>query len=256
MKSKLLVLLLAVATIFTSCLETVQEITIRPDGSGEVSTTGNLGPMLEMIKAMGQMPPDVKEKMGGKAIDTTIQLSSFTDSLKDLSDTDRKLLAAGTFNLKLNLDTDEFVTRNNIPFKSFDEITKIEQLSAQMLDKGLTKALDSKDGKEGALEDDDMPSVNMIGYYSTTYSKNVIERKVDKTKYAGVENDEGLKAVKELSGMGINPTSTLVINLPRPAKKVEGKNATLSEDKKKVTIKSDVESFLADGSALEFRIEY
>ncbi|WP_028787053.1 hypothetical protein [Terrimonas ferruginea] len=255
MKSKLFVLLVAVATFFTSCLEVVQEVNIKPDGSGDVSTYSNLGPMLEMVKAMGQMPPDLKDKMGGKAIDTIIQLKSLTDSLKDLSDADRKLLANGTFNLKLNLDTDEFSTRNNIPFKSLTDINRLEQLSATMMDKGLTSALD-KGKKEGEGEEDDMPSVNLTAYYTTTYGKNLIERKLDKTKYAGVDNDEGLKAVKEMSSLGVNPTTSLVINLPRAAKKVEGKNATLSEDKKKVTIKGDVESFLNDGSAMEFRIEY
>jgi hypothetical protein len=254
MKSKLFVLLVAVATVFTSCLETVQEVTIRPDGTGEVSTSSNLGPMLEMLKSMGQMPPDVKEKMGGKAIDTTIQLSEITDGVKDLAEADRKLLTGGTFNLKLNLDNDEFRTRNNIPFKSLADISKLEQLSAKMLDKGMTQALDNEGKGESA--DEDMPTINMTEYYSTTYGKNLIERKLDKAKYATAEDNEGVKAVKEMSSLGINPTSTLVINLPRPAKKAEGKNVTLSDDKKKVTIKGDVESFLADGSALEFRIEY
>lgn len=253
MKSKLFVLLMAVTTFFTSCLEVVQEVNIKADGSGDVNTYSNMGPMLEMLKAMGQVPADLKEKMGGKAVDTTIQLSSITDGIKDLADADRKLLASGTFNLKFNLDTDELNTRNNIPFKSLTDINKLEQLSAQMMDKGLTQALDK--GNEDQA-DEDMPSVNMTQYYTTTYGKNLIERKLDNTKYAGVDNDEGLKAVKELSSLGVNPTTTLVINLPRAAKKAEGKNVTLSEDKKKVTIKGDVESFLNDGSAMEFRIEY
>jgi hypothetical protein len=255
MKSKLFVLLVAVATFFTSCLEVVQEVTIKPDGSGDISTYSNLGPMLEMVKAMGQMPPDLKEKMGGKAIDTTIQLSAMTDSVKDLTEADRKLLANGTFNLKLNLDTDEFSTRNNIPFKTLADVNRLEQLSAKVMDKGLTQAMDKGD-KEGQSEEEDMPSVNLTEYYTTTYSKNLIERKLDKAKYAGVDSDEGLKAAKEMSSLGVNPATSLVINLPRAAKKVEGKNATLSEDKKKVTIKGDVESFLNDGSAMEFRIEY
>ena len=45
-------------------------------------------------------------------------------------------------------------------------------------------------------------------------------------------------------------------NLPKPAKKAEGKNVKLSEDKKKVTITTSAEDFFEDVSKLEFRIEY
>lgn len=55
--------------------------------------------------------------------------------------------------------------------------------------------------------------------------------------------------------MGIG-NSTLIINLPKPAKKTEGKNVKLSDDKKKVTITSSAEDFFDDAAGLEFKIEY
>ena len=59
-----------------------------------------------------------------------------------------------------------------------------------------------------------------------------------------------------MSGMGSPITVNYVINLPRPAKKVEGKAAKLSEDKQKVTVSVTSDDFFDDPSKFEYRIEY
>ena len=56
--------------------------------------------------------------------------------------------------------------------------------------------------------------------------------------------------------MGIPVGVTCIINLPKPAEKVEGKNVTLSDDKKKVTIKADLDDLFNDPEKLEFKIKY
>jgi hypothetical protein len=79
---------------------------------------------------------------------------------------------------------------------------------------------------------------------------------LNKEKYAGVETDETMKGLKEISGMGMPMNNTTIINLPRAAKKVEGKNAKLSDDKKKLSIVASTEDFFDDATKLEFRVEY
>ena len=56
--------------------------------------------------------------------------------------------------------------------------------------------------------------------------------------------------------MGLSMKANYVINLPRPAKTVEGKGIKLSEDKKTITISSDLDDFFDDPSKLEYKIEY
>ena len=75
------------------------------------------------------------------------------------------------------------------------------------------------------------------------FTDDKIERTINKEKYAKAEADEYLQGIKQASAMGIPVTSTLIINLPRPAEKVEGANAKLSEDKKKLTVKVDIDDF-------------
>jgi hypothetical protein len=47
-----------------------------------------------------------------------------------------------------------------------------------------------------------------------------------------------------------------VINLPRPASKVEGKGLKLSEDKRKVTLSVDIDDFFDEPEKLQYVIEY
>ncbi len=65
-----------------------------------------------------------------------------------------------------------------------------------------------------------------------------------------------MQSLKEMAGQGMPMNTTLIYNLPKPAKKAEGKNVKLSEDKKKVTITSSVDDFFDDVTKLEFKIEY
>jgi hypothetical protein len=104
---------------------------------------------------------------------------------------------------------------------------------------------------------EDMPTPTSIeDYFTTSFSKGLLLKKLNKEKYAGADKDEYLKGMKESAGMGMPMTTTYIINLPRPAKKVEGKNVKLSDDKKKVTVATDIDDFFDDPSKFEFRIEY
>ena len=56
--------------------------------------------------------------------------------------------------------------------------------------------------------------------------------------------------------MGSPVTVNYVVNLPKKAKKVEGKAAKLSKDKKKLTVSVTSDDFFNDPSKFEYRIEY
>jgi hypothetical protein len=115
---------------------------------------------------------------------------------------------------------------------------------------------DEEAGQEGKMPStDDVPDGSVDDYYITTYAKGKIQKKLNAEKHATIEEDEGMKALKEMSAMGAGNT-TLIFNLPSPVKKAEGKNVKISEDKKRVTITTTSEDFFDDATALEFLIEY
>jgi len=65
-----------------------------------------------------------------------------------------------------------------------------------------------------------------------------------------------MKSLQQMSGMGSPVTVNYVVNLPRKAKKVEGKAVKLSDDKKKVTVSVTSDDFFNDPSKFEYRIAY
>ncbi len=108
----------------------------------------------------------------------------------------------------------------------------------------------------GAGEADSSKIKTFDNYFDDTVSKNLIAKTLNKTKYATAADDEFMKQLQQLSGMGSPITVNYVVNLPKPAKKVEGKAVKLSDDKKKVTVSVTSDDFFEDPSKFEYRIEY
>jgi hypothetical protein len=65
-----------------------------------------------------------------------------------------------------------------------------------------------------------------------------------------------MQSLKQMSSMGSPINVNYIINLPRPAKKAEGKALKLSDDKKKVTVSVTSDDFFEDPSKFEYKIEY
>jgi hypothetical protein len=102
-----------------------------------------------------------------------------------------------------------------------------------------------------------MPSPSSFEeYYDLTMTPGSIRRTINTQRYAKATDDEFLKGMRELAGMGLSMKSTYVINLPRPATKVEGKAVKLSEDKRKVTITADIDDFFDEPEKLQYLVEY
>ena len=105
------------------------------------------------------------------------------------------------------------------------------------------------------LENAPQPS-SMDDYFNLAFTKGAVTRTLNKEKYVNANNDEYLKGLLESSNFGVPMKSSLVINLPKAAKNVTGKNVQLSADKKKVTVQTTIEDFFDSPDKLEFKIEY
>lgn len=111
--------------------------------------------------------------------------------------------------------------------------------------------------QEMPMGTDQMPEPSSFDdYYSLEFSNGELKRKLRKEKYESVNNDQFLTGLRQAGEMGIPITATYIINLPRPAEKLEGKNAKLSDDKKTVTIKATIDDFFDNPESLEFKIKY
>ena len=248
-------MLIAGAAVFLTSCETTKEITIQKDGSGNVVNTTDMSALLAMAKMSGQANEQL-DKVKDTKMDTSFSMESMVSMAPDLTDAEKELVKKGTIGINMNMADEKFLIKLSFPFNNGKDIQQLDKLSSQVITQVMKKQMDSAENKMPAgVGDAGLPKASIDDYYDVTYSKGVIEKKLNKEKYANVNSDEEMKSLKEMSGMG-GGNNTIIINLPSPAKKAVGKKVTLSEDKKKVTIVNSAEDFFDDGASLEYRIEY
>lgn len=249
---KLSIFLVALAGLsLAGCYDTTQEITLKEDGSGTVTNSMDLSGLMTVAKTMGGA--EEMEKAGDKKIDSTLSLAEGVDSIQNLTPEEKKMASTGTLHIQMDLKGEKFITNLSFPFSKPGDIPAYNSLSNKILGESMK---DQAGGIAGG-GDAEMPAMTFIDdYYSYEFSNGELKRKVIKEKYEKAGEDEYLKSLQESSGLGLTMKVNYIINLPRPVKAVEGKNVKLSDDKKKVTISSTLDEFLADASALEFKIKY
>jgi len=248
MKKLLLFLSAAVTLGLTGCFETTEEITLNDDGSGTYININDMSKLIPILKNMG-----AADQLGGKSIDTSFALGTSKESIEGLSEDDAGLLKKGTMNMKMNIEDEKMVATMNFPFASLNDIPKINKLTA----KSMTQSLTSQMGGNMPPGMDQMPEPSSFSdYYTLEYESGEIKRKLNKEKHATLASDKYLTQLQEAAAMGIPITHSLVINLPRPAEKIEGKNAKLSEDKKKVTVSGSIDDLFDNPEKLEFKVKY
>jgi len=239
----------------TAC-ETTQEITIDKNGSGSVRNTTDMSSTMSMVKQFAPQDSGSTDKL---KLDTSLALATIVDSMSTLKAEEKKLVKKGNWAIKVNPAEEKFLSVLEYPFEKPEQISSINNallsvIQNKLVDKmaqsgaPLPPGMDqkTKPGEQSSFED----------YFELKIKDGVIEKKLKKEKYADVANDQSIMGLKNVSSMGAPIKNNYVINLPRPAKKVEGKNVKLSPDKKKVTVSVTSDDFFDDPSKFEYKIEY
>jgi len=270
MKKISALLVIAAVLILPGCFDTVQESTIKDDGSGVFVSTMDMGKLLGMLKMMLGEKEEMKD-MDKMKKDTTIYLKDIKDSIKNLSDAEKKLMDKGSLKVIMNMPDEKFSMAFTFPYSQPADLVTINSLLKKTKQNVMSDQMDhlmgskknkpdDKDAKDNDLLLGDMKidsnSTEVDDYYKYKYEKGKISKKLNKEMYANVENDKSLTTLKEMSQMGMSSTMKTIINLPKPAKKAEGKAIKLSADRKKVTIEGTLDDFFEDAAYFEYEIEY
>jgi hypothetical protein len=252
---KLLYLFVAAATLsFTSCLDTVETMSLKEDGSGNYKLTIDMAKMMGMMSAFGGENKKTEKK------DTVIYFKEYADTSTALTAEEKEILKTGK--LSVNMDTDKG------DFKNPGQLVYLRNHLAEMIEK--TKAMDKLDDKkkENTAEGDmDMTPKMKPGtgnanpfkdYYEFSVTANSLSYQVKDTAAAlkAMEESEDLKSLKQMAPMMGEMTYTTTIELPRPATKVEGVNAKLSDNKKTVTITASFQEMFTNVESMAFKVEY
>src|SRR5689334_6808179 len=253
---KVFALLLGVSFFVTGCLENTEEITLNADGTGTVTTTSDMAAVINLVKQMAGGTQDL-DNMLSETRDSTIDLSTKADSIPDLDQEEKALLKKGSLYYKMDGKANEYFTKLSFPFTNPEQISSYSKVTGKVFGSMLKEQMENNPMGGGGMGGQDMPQFSSFNdYYKLSYEKGELKKSINKDKYAQLENDVYLKSLKEAAGMGLPVTTTYIINLPSPATKVEGKNAKLSDDKKKVTVKVSIDDLYDNPESLEFKIKY
>src|SRR5215212_6440914 len=107
---------------FTSCLEINEEVDIKDNGSGTLSSTMDLAQLIDMMQAMGGEEFDKKKD---EKIDSVINLKDIVDTAKNLTAEQKSLMRDGKVRVKMNLQEKEFKLNMQYPFTSLERLQKL-----------------------------------------------------------------------------------------------------------------------------------
>jgi hypothetical protein len=249
--------------ILSGCLDTSDETTLNEDGSGVVVSSLDMSKMLSLLSTMGAGDEKLKEVEKLK-IDTVIFFKDMKDSIGKLSDSEKKLLEKGTAHLKIDYEEEKFLVAFSVPFIEPSDIIAVNDVlkktKGKVMERIMSKVMPENE-KNGDNEDmgdagDRDGTPDLSNYYDYTYEKNKMTKKVNNERLANVEDDKSLKSLQEMSQMGMPVNFKTIINLPRAAKKAQGKGVTLSDDRKTITIEGTLDDFFEDASKFEYEIEF
>ena len=257
---------LVVLVVFSGCFDTVEEVTVADNGSGTFVNSLDMGKMLGLAKTMGSGKDEMKD-FDKLKMDTVINLKDIKDSLKNLNAAEKNIAATGKLRIQMDANDEKMNFSFSFPFSKTSEIDGIQNIlkkaKQNIIGDIMQKIMGEEGGKNESMlgnEDGDEKNENMGAnideYYSSLYEKGKFTRKLNKEKYAHVEDDKSLKSLQEMAQLGMAINMKTIINLPKPAKKAEGKGLKLSDDKKKITMEGTLDDFFEDASYFEYDIEF
>jgi hypothetical protein len=239
------------AILLAGCFETTQEITINADGSG---TFVNLTDMSSAVGMMKQFGGEEASKVG--KMDTTILFATMVDSIPDLSATEKALVKTGNMKLQIDMTKEVFLNKLSFPFKNSADLAVLKAAIPKVMDAAMKKMMAGTELPAGMDQQESPKTKTFDDFFDLVVTDKSMSKTLNKEKYDGAAEDQYMKAIQQMSGMGAPVTANYVFNLPRPATKAEGKNVKLSDDKKKVTIKVTSEDFFDEPKKFEYKIEY
>jgi len=262
MKKMKWLFIVIVSCCFISCLDTVEQLDIKENGSGTLNMNMDMGKAAEMMK--GFMAPEelAKEKLD-RVIDTTIMMKDVVDTATKITPERKALLRNGKMHLVMNLANNILKMDMSYPYQSQAQLT---QIYAALQDGGMNmgsmmQALGGGDNDAGnptpggADAGDNNPS-QLSNVYDITVTANQYKRVLNKERYQKMMSNPKIEEAKGMSSMMGEMNYTIALNLPRAIKKVSNPKAVVSNDKKNVMLKTDLFSIFDHPELLELTVDY
>ncbi|MFA6277468.1 MAG: hypothetical protein WC622_12000 [Pedobacter sp.] len=256
MKNKFLFLLPILCLFLSSCFEIEETYTINENGTYVVNYNLDMGGIMGLVTKMA--PDSVKETSNYKlGRDTVINLSTMPDSLKEnMSAKELEIVNNTNMHMQMKMADGIFKIGFTNTGKSIDNLKYFLSNFGNTIQKAKVGKLINTPGAETSSEsttDKEMPFNNKEFEYIITNKS--FERKI-KPEVLAVQKEKNQKNYDIMKTMDIKMTSTIIINLPRPAMSIENSKATLSADKKQFKLELNMLEAINNPETLNFKINY
>lgn len=245
-----------IGMMIVGCYEITEEIVISKKGSGTYVTRMDMSPMIQLMQSMAGEEELSKNGLD-KNLDTVIHLRDVMDTIKDISDEERRLMNDGSMKLRVNIKESIFKADIDFPFKNLDDLQMLMSgVGTSGMGAAFKKAFAGPDSTQSgaAVQDQGLDQINNV--FDVTVNKHIIQRKLNQEKYNALMAKPEMEQAKMMIGNGFEILYTTIIRLPNPVKKFDSPFIKLSDDKKTVTIKYDMMKIFESPEKFSYSIEY
>jgi hypothetical protein len=258
---KLLLCVIAALFLLSSC-SMHEEIDLSKENNGHYQVSMDMGTMLEMLKSMGGSEK-IPDSLSKQKRDTTFSLANMIDSSGGTFTAQEKAyFYNGTMNVKMDMEANKmdivmkFPVKNAMDLKNFFKVwTAVDSLNK------IKKQQREKEESEAGTNDMPNPMsgsgldgmTNNLPVKPSPYliTDSSIERLAQSKEDVMSEMGEQAQG----AAMFMNQVNMMTtIKLPRPAKKLEGKNAKLSDDKKSIFFSASLQEMMDDPQVGAFKV--
>jgi len=263
-KIKLLFVLFSL-NFLTGCIDIEELIELAADNSGKYSMSIDMAKLMEFANTMKE---GKETKKTPEKADTTVYFKDAGENFAKLSDEEKRIFKDGYCKVYLDEANGKMTIQMGCPFKNMTDLVVVKKELAGMMKKlDLMEKAGGKGGAAGDLsalggEEADMGLESQINPSEKQYTFSAIPGKISFSMNEGnklkdlAANDSVMQMMQQASMLMGDMTTTTIIKLPAPAKTVSNTKATLSDDKRTVTIKSIITDLMEKPAEGEYTIEY
>lgn len=244
-----LLLITTCVVLFLSSCSIHEEINLSEEGKGHYKMSVDMSQAIEMMKGMGGKD-QIPDSVANKKLDSSFSMNAQIDSSGiDFTDTEKKFFYMGTMHIQMNMKQNMMKMDLKYPISNTKELQQFFVVSAKVDSVSKLKQKESpdvnKDPTDMAISPDlfsALPANNKPYIITDTSIERIVVSKEDLTKQMG-DMQGGEMFMSQMS-------YAITITLPRPVKRIEGKNVKLQDDKKTVFVSlsfADMMSNPADG---------
>lgn len=272
---------------FSSCFDTIEEFTVNADGTGSYTVTMDMFKMVEMMMSMGGEEKMKSDPEYNEVKDSTFFFKDIIQEVPDLTEEEKVLFRDARFDMHMAMKEKAMNFKFTFPVTKYGDFNAIYQNSMKA-SSAMEKKLKSEKEEEASSEvsevvqhpgdassshgpktaqspkpaggnsmmpkkggNDFMKSAEM---YNLEIRDGFFSKQVIKEKFkAAMEKDSSVQMMKPMLK---DANISTIVHFPRPVKKVDSDRATLSGDRKTVTLKISMSDYLEHPEYMNFKVEY